>query len=199
LKKVIKAIRKSGHSQTALGLGNWWHAYSYDKHSYGDYLNRKGSSLLIQQSVCDYSDIFRDMNIGWPRTIPDSCVFANSEIYGSLFLEWRKQFGERSSRLPRVLFKDLAFEATHQQIYPYTNSIHFQLLFKGLLNGHLGSPQSKFQISNYHLAYRNLGFFSINTYICALNQGAHSSFSKIIFWKQIRIDTRLQSLQNINT
>jgi hypothetical protein len=44
---------------------------------------------------------------------------------------------------------------------------------KGLLNGHLDSPQSKFQISNYHLPCRKLGFFSINTFMCALNQGAH--------------------------
>jgi hypothetical protein len=58
---------------------------------------------------------------------------------------------------------------------------------KGLLNGHLRSPQSKYQISNYHLPYRKLGFFSINTHICALNQGAHTSFSKIIFRKQIKM------------
>jgi hypothetical protein len=56
----------------------------------------------------------------------------------------------------------------------------------------LGSPQSKFQISNYHLPYRKLVFFSINTYICALNQGAHTSFSKIIFWKQIRMSLVLE-------
>jgi hypothetical protein len=49
---------------------------------------------------------------------------------------------------------------------------------QGLLNGHLLSPQSKFQISNHHLPYMylKLGF----SYICALNQGAHTSFSKII-------------------
>jgi hypothetical protein len=61
-------------------------------------------------------------------------------------------------------------------------------LFKGLLNGHLGSPQSKFQISNYHLPYRKLGFFSI----CALNQDAHTSFSKIIFWKQMKMSLVLE-------
>ena len=61
-----------------------------------------------------------------------------------------------------------------------------------MLNGHLGSPQSKFQISNYHLPYRKLVFFSINTYICALNQGAHTSFSKMIFWKQIRMSLVLE-------
>jgi hypothetical protein len=33
------------------------------------------------------------------------------------------------------------------------------VLLKGLLNVHLGSPQSKFQISNYHLPYRKFGFF----------------------------------------
>jgi hypothetical protein len=50
--------------------------------------------------------------------------------------------------------------------------------FKGLLNGHLDSPQSKFQISNYHLPCRKLGFFSINTFMCVLNQGAHTYFFK---------------------
>jgi hypothetical protein len=65
--------------------------------------------------------------------------------------------------------------------------LSFSVYFKGLLNGHLGSPQSKFQISNYHLPYRKLVFSSINTYICALNQGAHTSFTKMIFWKQIRM------------
>jgi hypothetical protein len=64
-------------------------------------------------------------------------------------------------------------------------------VIEGLLNGHLGSPQSNFQISNYHLPYRKLGFFSINIYICALNQGAHTSFSKMIFLKQIRMSSVL--------
>jgi hypothetical protein len=61
------------------------------------------------------------------------------------------------------------------------------LSLNGLLNGHLGSPQSNFQISKYHLPYRTLVCFRINTYICALNQGAHTYLSKIIFWKQIRM------------
>jgi hypothetical protein len=51
------------------------------------------------------------------------------------------------------------------------------LRFKRLLNDHLDSPQSKFQISNKHLPYRKLEiFFSINTFMSALNQGAHTSF-----------------------
>jgi hypothetical protein len=33
---------------------------------------------------------------------------------------------------------------------------------KGLLNGHINSPQSKFQTSNYLLPRRKLRFFSIN-------------------------------------
>jgi hypothetical protein len=41
-----------------------------------------------------------------------------------------------------------------------------------LLNGHLDSPWSKFQISNYHLSWRKLGFFTINTFMWALNHFA---------------------------
>jgi hypothetical protein len=56
--------------------------------------------------------------------------------------------------------------------------VDIYVLLKGLLNGHLNSPLSKFQISNYHLPYRKLGFFCINTSMCVLNQGADTYFSK---------------------
>jgi hypothetical protein len=70
---------------------------------------------------------------------------------------------------------------------------HIQnFIVKGLLNGHLGSPLSKFLISNDHSPYRKLGFFSINTYIYALNQGSHTSFSKIIFWNKNEFSIRVQ-------
>jgi hypothetical protein len=49
----------------------------------------------------------------------------------------------------------------------------------------LHSQYFRFQITIYLIG--NWDFFSINTYICVLNQGAHTSFSKIIFWKQIRM------------
>jgi hypothetical protein len=54
----------------------------------------------------------------------------------------------------------------------------------------LHSQNFRFQIIIYLIG--NWNFFSINTYICALNHGTHTSFSKLIFWKQIRMSLVLE-------
>jgi hypothetical protein len=54
----------------------------------------------------------------------------------------------------------------------------------------LHSQNVRFQITIYLVG--NLDFFSINTFMCVLNQGAHTSFSKKIFWKQIRMSLVLE-------
>jgi hypothetical protein len=47
---------------------------------------------------------------------------------------------------------------------------------------------SMLQIWNDHLLCRKLGF----SFMCVLNHGTHSSFSKKIFWKQIRMSLLLE-------
>jgi hypothetical protein len=91
---------------------------------------------------------------------------------------------------PRSLFcnKRIIEKLIHIIIYNENKSVeliceNYVMLVKGLLNGHLDSPQSKFQISNYHLPRRKLFsffvfFFIINTFMRTLNQGAYTSFSK---------------------
>jgi hypothetical protein len=91
--------------------------------------------------------------------------------------------------MTRPLCRYIEFDVVTLAFHLLMKNVNLE--YKELLNGHFGSPQSKFQISNYHLRYRKLGFISINTYICALNQGANTSFSKI-FWKQIRKSLVLQ-------
>jgi hypothetical protein len=49
----------------------------------------------------------------------------------------------------------------------------------------LQSQNFRFQITIYLIG--NWDFLKHKHNICALNQGAHASFSKIIFWKQIRM------------
>jgi hypothetical protein len=53
----------------------------------------------------------------------------------------------------------------------------------------LQSQNFRFQI--YHLPCRKLGFYSINTFMFVLNQGAHTSFKKNIL-KQIRMSLVLE-------
>jgi hypothetical protein len=70
--------------------------------------------------------------------------------------------------------------------------------FKELLNGHFDSPQSKFQISNYHLPCGKWRFFLAYTHSCVhWIRVVNTSFSKKkIFWKQIRMNLLFEYIWN---
>jgi hypothetical protein len=66
----------------------------------------------------------------------------------------------------------------------YVNNLEIEFI-KKLRGCSMATSNFRFQI--YHLPCRILGSFNINTFMYALNQGAYTSFSKQIFWKQIRM------------
>ena len=46
-----------------------------------DYYNRKGCHSILQQGLVSHQYCFVDINVGWPGSVDDARVLANSEVF----------------------------------------------------------------------------------------------------------------------
>ena len=105
-----------------------------------DYYNRKGHHSILLQALVDHRYCFMDINIGWPGSVHDARVLANSELYqrgqmGVLFPEQPKQIEGVS--VPLLILGDPAYPLLPWIMKPYTDT------------GRLSRQQSGF---NYRLS-----------------------------------------------
>lgn len=73
-----------------------------------DYYNRKGWYSVIVQAVVDHNFLFTDLNIGWPGSVHDARVLANSALYHKCNSHEALQ-GDINCRIPIFLVGDSAY------------------------------------------------------------------------------------------
>ena len=105
-----------------------------------DYFNGKGFHSVILQGLVDHEYRFLDINVGWPGSVHDACVFSNSELYYKG--EGKALFPVKPKKMngvfvPLVILGDPAYPLLQWVMKPYTD------------NGKLTPQESTF---NYRLS-----------------------------------------------
>ena len=82
LKEVIDGfVRKWGFLQCAGALDGTHIPVRAPAMNHTDYYNRKGWYSIIVQGVVDHNYLFRNVYCGWPGSVHDARVLANSSLY----------------------------------------------------------------------------------------------------------------------
>lgn len=82
LKEIIKTYKEKWGFPIRAGAIDGTHIpilSPSDNHS--DYVNRKGYHSIVMQAVVDCNYMFRDIVTGWPGSVHDARVLANSHLY----------------------------------------------------------------------------------------------------------------------
>ena len=88
-----------------------------------DYYNRKGWYSMILQGVVDHSYCFMDINVGWPGSVHDAHVFAQSALYRNItknHLFPDKPMSIDGVKIPRYPISDSAYPLKSWLMKPFT-------------------------------------------------------------------------------
>ena len=82
LKDVVKGFKdKYGVPQCASSIDGSHVPITPPAMNHTDYYNCKGWYSMLVQAVVDHNFLFRDLCIGWPGSVHDARVFANSSLF----------------------------------------------------------------------------------------------------------------------
>ena len=92
-----------------------------------DYYNRKGWYSVLLQGVVDQNYLFTDICIGWPGSVHDARVLANSCIYKKASQKQilcGKEINVHGTRVPTFLVGDSAYPLSTWLMKPFPHSSH---------------------------------------------------------------------------
>ena len=124
--KLLKAYKeKWGFPECAGSIDGSHISVTPPSMNHTDYYNRKGFYSMIVEAVVNHNYLFRNICVGWPGSVHDAWVFANSLLYRKVtngqFLQGSSlRFG--SHEIPTLLVGDSAYPIQSWLMKPFTHS-----------------------------------------------------------------------------
>ena len=116
--RVVQGFREFNGIDGVIGAIDGTHIPISAPKLYGEnYINRKGYTSLILQCVCDHEMQFTDCYTGWPGSVHDSRVFANSTLSQKIAADIFEMMPDGTFMLGDAAYKLEAFMMT-----PYKNN-----------------------------------------------------------------------------
>ena len=144
LREVVAGFRtKTGMIQCAGAIDGSHIPVSPPAMCHTDYYNRKGWYSVLVQAVVDYNYLFSDVCVGWPGSVHDARVLANSSLFKKVT---RKEIlrgdlvREHGIDIPTFLVGDAAYPLNTWLMKPFTYSTDLTPAQKSF-NNHLSSAR----------------------------------------------------------
>jgi len=126
LKEVVKGFKEKWDFPQCAGSIDGSHiSVTPPLMNHTDYYNRKGFYSVIVQAVVDHNCLFRNIYVGWPGSVHDARVFANSLLYskvcsGEILQGSSLQY--RGNEIPILLVGDSAYPIKSWLMKPFPHS-----------------------------------------------------------------------------